>query len=74
MTDKMMFPCRLDGKRLYVTNSLFSPWDKQFYPLMEEHGGYLLQVCVQTLIYRQHAQPQARWTMLKDTTLVIPGF
>ena len=24
----------LDGKRLYVTSSLFSPWDKQFYPDM----------------------------------------
>ena len=36
--------CRLDGKRLYVTNSLFSPWDKQFYPEMEQKGGYLLQV------------------------------
>lgn len=37
---------RLDGKRLYVTNSLFSPWDKQFYPMMEKHGGYLLQVTI----------------------------
>ncbi len=43
-----MYPCccRLDGKRLYVTNSLFSPWDKQFYPMMEKQGGYLLQVHV----------------------------
>ncbi len=24
----------LDGKRLYVTTSLFSTWDKQFYPEM----------------------------------------
>jgi hypothetical protein len=24
----------LDGKRLYVTTSLFSPWDIQFYPEM----------------------------------------
>lgn len=35
--------CRLDGKRLYVTNSLFSPWDAQFYPDMEKKGGYILQ-------------------------------
>ncbi len=34
---------RLDGKRLYVTNSLFSPWDAQFYPDMQRKGGYLLQ-------------------------------
>lgn len=26
--------CSLDGKRLYITNSLLSPWDKQFYPEM----------------------------------------
>lgn len=38
-----MCRCRLDGKRLYVTNSLFSPWDAQFYPDMEKKGGYILQ-------------------------------
>lgn len=31
-------PCKLqlslDGKRLYVTNSFYSTWDKQFYPNM----------------------------------------
>ncbi len=27
-----MIQLSLDGKRLYVTNSLYSPWDKQFYP------------------------------------------
>jgi selenium-binding protein 1 len=27
-----MLQLSLDGKRLYVTSSLFSPWDKQFYP------------------------------------------
>lgn len=36
----------LDGKRLYVTNSLFSAWDKQFYPDLVKKGGYLLQVNV----------------------------
>ena len=31
-----MIQLSLDGKRLYVTDSLLSPWDKQFYPgLME---------------------------------------
>jgi len=36
--------CRsLDGRRLYVTNSLFSPWDTQFYPDMAQKGSYLLQ-------------------------------
>ena len=27
-----MFQLSLDGKRLYVTTSLFSTWDNQFYP------------------------------------------
>ena len=36
--------CSLDGKRLYVTNSLLVAWDQQFYPDMCEHGSYMLQV------------------------------
>jgi selenium-binding protein 1 len=39
-----MLQLSLDGKRLYVTNSLYSPWDNQFYPGIAERGGYLLQV------------------------------
>merc|ERR1712130_550876 len=31
----------LDGKRLYVTSSLFSPWDKQFYPDMCSKGSMM---------------------------------
>ncbi len=34
----------LDGKRLYVTNSLYSPWDNQFYPKMKTAGSYLMQI------------------------------
>ena len=44
-----MLQLSLDGKRLYVTNSLYTPWDKQFYPEMVGKGGYLLQV---TFSYR----------------------
>lgn len=40
--------CSRDGKRLYVSNSLFSNWDKQFYPDMAEKGSYLLQLDVDT--------------------------
>ena len=36
----------MDGKRQYVTNSLFSAWDKQFYPDMVKKGSYLLQLDV----------------------------
>lgn len=39
-----MLQLSLDGKRLYVTNSLYSPWDNQFYPDMAKQGSYMLQV------------------------------
>ena len=34
-----MFQLSLDGKRLYVTTSLFSTWDNQFYPEIRTKGG-----------------------------------
>lgn len=39
-----MLQLSLDGKRLYVTNSLFSTWDNQFYPDLAKNGSYLLQI------------------------------
>ena len=39
-----MLQLSLDGKRLYVTNSLYSPWDDQFYPKMAEQGSWMLQI------------------------------
>ena len=39
-----MLQISLDGRRLYVTNSLYSSWDNQFYPDMAKEGSYLLQV------------------------------
>jgi methanethiol oxidase len=39
-----MLQLSLDGKRLYVTNSLFSSWDNQFYPELGKSGSYLLQI------------------------------
>ena len=39
-----MLQLSLDGKRLYVTNSLFSTWDNQFYPDLSKTGSYLLQI------------------------------
>ncbi|KAM9214654.1 LOW QUALITY PROTEIN: methanethiol oxidase-like [Leptosomus discolor] len=38
----------LDGKRLYVTNSFYSTWDKQFYPNMVKEGSVMLQIDVNT--------------------------
>lgn len=39
-----MIQLSLDGKRLYVTNSLFSAWDRQFYPELIENGSHMLQI------------------------------
>ncbi|WP_273846915.1 selenium-binding family protein [Rubrobacter calidifluminis] len=39
-----MLQLSLDGRRLYVTNSLYSSWDNQFYPRLAETGSYLLKV------------------------------
>lgn len=39
-----MIQLSLDGKRLFVTNSLFSTWDNQFYPDIARAGSYLLQI------------------------------
>uniref|UniRef100_A0A6B2LAD4 Methanethiol oxidase n=1 Tax=Arcella intermedia TaxID=1963864 RepID=A0A6B2LAD4_9EUKA len=41
-----MLQLSLDGKRLYVTNSLLSSWDAQFYPTMHKEGGNVLLVDV----------------------------
>ncbi|XP_078526811.1 methanethiol oxidase-like [Lissotriton helveticus] len=41
-----MIQLSLDGKRLYVTTSLFSAWDKQFYPDMIKEGSVMLQIDV----------------------------
>jgi selenium-binding protein 1 len=39
-----MLQLSLDGKRLYVTNSLLSAWDNQFYPEIAQTGSCILQV------------------------------
>jgi selenium-binding protein 1 len=39
-----MLQLSLDGKRLYVTNSLQSSWDNQFYPDLAKAGSHLLQI------------------------------
>ncbi|XP_038991877.1 selenium-binding protein 1-like [Hibiscus syriacus] len=43
-----MIQLSLDGKRLYVTNSLFSTWDRQFYPELVEKGSHMLLIDVDT--------------------------
>ena len=39
-----MIQLSLDGKRLYVTTSLLSTWDNQFYPEIRTNGGCMLMV------------------------------
>jgi methanethiol oxidase len=39
-----MLQLSLDGRRLYVTNSLYSSWDNQFYPAIGKQGSYMLQI------------------------------
>lgn len=39
-----MLQLSLDGKRLYVSSSLYSPWDKQFYPKSVETGGHIVML------------------------------
>lgn len=39
-----MLQLSLDGKRLYVTDSLFSSWDDQFYPKLGQEGSRMLAV------------------------------
>ena len=43
-----MLQLSLDGKRLYLTTSLYSKWDQQFYPKMIESGSWMLQIDVNT--------------------------
>ncbi|EDW24879.1 GL23146 [Drosophila persimilis] len=44
-----MMQLSLDGKRLYVSSSLYSPWDKQFYPKMVSKGGHVCLIDVDTV-------------------------
>jgi len=41
-----MLQLSLDGKRLYVSTSLYSTWDKQFYPNLVKNGSFMLQIDV----------------------------
>lgn len=43
-----MLQLSLDGKRLYVTTSLYSTWDNQFYPDLVKNGSFLLMLDVDT--------------------------
>src|SRR5262245_9523367 len=43
-----MLQLSLDGKRLYVTDSLVSSWDNQFYPAIGKQGSLILQLDADT--------------------------
>lgn len=44
-----MLQLSLDGRRLYVTTSLYSGWDKQFYPDMIKEGSVMMQIDVDSV-------------------------
>ncbi|KAM9806733.1 methanethiol oxidase [Syngnathus typhle] len=44
-----MLQLSLDGRRLYATTSLYSGWDKQFYPEMVREGSVMMQIHVDSL-------------------------
>lgn len=41
-----MLQLSLDGKRLYVSTSLFSPWDRQFYPAHVKWVTWHFSFCI----------------------------
>ncbi|KAG8042055.1 hypothetical protein G9C98_000046 [Cotesia typhae] len=41
-----MLQLSLDGRRLYVTTSIFKPWDKQFYPDHVKNGSTMVKLDV----------------------------
>jgi len=43
-----MLQLSLDGKRMYLTTSLFSSWDYQFYPDMKKKGSLMMLIDVDT--------------------------
>ncbi|XP_065220851.1 methanethiol oxidase [Planococcus citri] len=43
-----MFQLSLDGKRMYVTTSLFSPWDEAIYPESLVQGATMVKIDVNT--------------------------
>ncbi|XP_067328439.1 methanethiol oxidase-like [Anolis sagrei] len=44
-----MLQLSLDGARLFVTNSLYTPWDEQFYPKLSREGSVMFQLDVDTV-------------------------
>ena len=42
--EPQMLQLSLDGKRLYVTDSLYSVWDNQFYPKLAQCGSCMLRL------------------------------
>ena len=53
-----MFQLSLDGKRLYVTTSLFSTWDNQFYPDIRTQGGVMVMIDCDVEKRRHEDQPR----------------
>ncbi|VVB01235.1 unnamed protein product [Arabis nemorensis] len=66
----------LDGKQLYATNSLFSAWDRQFYPELIDKGSHIIQIDVHTnkgWIFLAHEMryPGGEWILWLDSSVLI---
>ena len=68
-----MLQLSLDGKRLYVTNSLFSSWDNQFYPRLAKSGSYLLQIDCDTEQGRHDTQRETSSSISARSPTARPG-
>uniref|UniRef100_A0A8C5R2X4 Methanethiol oxidase n=2 Tax=Leptobrachium leishanense TaxID=445787 RepID=A0A8C5R2X4_9ANUR len=51
-----MIQLSLDGKRMYVSTSLYSIWDVQFYPDMAKKGAVMLQIDVDTPAHPEYME------------------
>ncbi|KAE8677595.1 Selenium-binding protein 2 [Hibiscus syriacus] len=66
-------PTIQDGKRLYVTNSLFSTWDRQFYPDVIEKGSHVLLIDVDTKKGGLKINPDFFCRFRSRTRWTLPG-
>ncbi len=64
-------PCSLDGKRLYVTNSLFSPWDKQFYPDLPKKVGTACTARTACVSHSMHHMSLTAWKILQNVPALL---
>lgn len=69
-----MLQLSLDGKRLYVTTSLYSAWDKQFYPdlIKCDHFYFtLLKISVFNIIYTYAMVQHLFYSLFREGSVMM---